>query len=55
YKTQSQAEERKLDIAFKGLSSKIRKKEVSSWYRVVLGPYKFKRDSETYSHKFQRG
>ena len=41
-----QAEARKLDIAFKGINSKIRKKEDSSWFRVVLGPYKFKRDAE---------
>lgn len=54
YKTQAQAEERKLAIAFQGLSSKIRKKEGSSWYRVVLGPYKFKRDAEKDRHKLQR-
>ncbi|WP_031815878.1 SPOR domain-containing protein, partial [Vibrio parahaemolyticus] len=53
-KTQAQAEERKLAIAFQGLSSKIRKKEGSSWYRVVLGPYKFKRDAEKDRHKLQR-
>ncbi|WP_404764864.1 cell division protein FtsN [Vibrio alginolyticus] len=54
YKTQAQAEERKLAIAFQGMSSKIRKKEGSSWYRVVLGPYKFKRDAERDRHKLQR-
>lgn len=54
YKTMQQAEARKLDIAFQGLSSKIRKKEDSSWYRVVLGPYKFKRDAERDKHKLQR-
>jgi cell division protein FtsN len=53
YKTQSQAEARKLDIAFQGISSKIRKKEDSSWYRVVLGPYKFKRQAERDKHKLQ--
>ncbi|NAW96105.1 cell division protein FtsN, partial [Vibrio sp. V42_P2S4T144] len=25
-----------------------------SWYRVVLGPYKFKRDAERDRHKLQR-
>ncbi len=54
YKTQTQAEDRKLAIAFQGLSSKIRKKEGSSWYRIVLGPYKFKRDAERDRHKLQR-
>ncbi|ASI97552.1 cell division protein FtsN [Vibrio rotiferianus] len=54
YKTQAQAEDRKLAIAFQGISSQIRKKEGSSWYRVVLGPYKFKRDAEKDRHKLQR-
>lgn len=54
YKTAQQAEARKLDIAFQGINSKIRKKEDSSWYRVVLGPYKFKRDAERDKHKLQR-
>ncbi len=54
YKTLTQAEDRKLAIAFQGLSSKIRKKEDSSWYRIVLGPYKFKRDAEKDRHKLQR-
>ena len=54
YKTQAQAEERKLAIAFQGLTSKIVKKEGSSWYRIILGPYKFKRDAEKDRHKLQR-
>ncbi len=54
YKTMHQAEERKVDIAFQGLTSKIRKKEDSSWFRVVLGPYTFKRDAERDRHKLQR-
>lgn len=54
YKTLQQAEERKAKIAFQGLASKVRKKEDSSWYRVVLGPYKFKRDAEKDKHKLQR-
>ncbi len=54
YKTQTQAEDRKLSIAFQGLSSKIRNKEGSSWYRVVLGPYTSKRDAERDRHKLQR-
>ncbi|SHO57682.1 SPOR domain-containing protein [Vibrio quintilis] len=54
YKTLHQAEKRKLDIAFQGLNSKVRKKENSNWYRVVLGPYKFRRDAERDKHKLQR-
>ncbi|GMQ47852.1 SPOR domain-containing protein [Vibrio sp. 10N] len=54
YKTLAQAEARKLDIAFQGISSQIRKKENSSWFRVVLGPYKLKRDAERDKHKLQR-
>lgn len=54
YKKQSQAEERKLAIAFQGISSNVIKKDGSSWYRVVLGPYKFKRDAEKDRHKLQR-
>lgn len=54
YKKMSQAESRKLDIAFQGISSKIRKKEGSNWYRVVLGPYKFKREAEKDKHKLQK-
>ncbi|WP_341664757.1 SPOR domain-containing protein [Vibrio sp.] len=54
YTNASQAEARKLDIAFQGINSKIRKKEGSKWYRVVLGPYKSKRDAERDKHKLQR-
>ncbi|MDN3615409.1 MAG: cell division protein FtsN [Vibrio gallaecicus] len=54
YKTLKQAEARKLDIAFQGINSKVRKKENSSWYRVVLGPYDLKRDAERDRHKLQR-
>ena len=54
YKTSAQAESRKLDIAFQGISSEIRKTEGSSWYRVVLGPYRLKRDAERDRHKLQR-
>ncbi|EMQ2877364.1 SPOR domain-containing protein [Vibrio navarrensis] len=54
YKTLDQAEARKLDIAFQGITSKIRKKEGSDWYRVVLGPYTTKRDAERDRHKLQR-
>jgi len=54
FKSLHQAQERKVNIAFQGLSSKIRKKEGSSWFKVVLGPYTFKRDAEKDKHKLQR-
>ncbi|CED70419.1 SPOR domain-containing protein [Aliivibrio wodanis] len=54
YKTRSQAEERKMNIAFQGITSTVRHAQGSSWYKVVLGPYKFKRDAEKDRHKLQR-
>ncbi|HDY7754017.1 TPA: SPOR domain-containing protein [Vibrio vulnificus] len=54
YKKREQAEHRKLDIAFQGITSTVKKKEGSDWYRVVLGPYKLKRDAERDRHKLQR-
>lgn len=54
YKSLEQAESRKLDIAFQGITSTVKKKEGSDWYRVVLGPYKLKRDAERDRHKLQR-
>ncbi|AAW86771.1 cell division protein FtsN [Aliivibrio fischeri] len=54
YKNRSQAEERKMNIAFQGITSTVRHAEGSSWYKVVLGPYKFKRDAEKDRHKLQR-
>ncbi|EGU29644.1 putative cell division protein FtsN [Vibrio ichthyoenteri ATCC 700023] len=54
YKTEAQADARKLDVAFQGIKSEIRKKDGSSWYRVVLGPYALKRDAERDKHKLQR-
>nr|WP_086937772.1 SPOR domain-containing protein [Thaumasiovibrio occultus] len=48
YRSNAPAEERKLQIAFQGLSSEIRvsTNEKGTWYRVVLGPYASKRDAE---------
>jgi cell division protein FtsN len=54
YKTMSTAQERKMDIAFQGINSQVKKREDSSWYRVVLGPYERKRDAEKDKHKLQR-
>ena len=54
YKTSSQAEQRKANIAFQGLSSKVVKLKGSSWYRIILGPYTFKRDAVKEQHVLQR-
>ena len=54
YKSMGQAESRKIDIAFQGLASQIRKQENSDWFRVVLGPYATKREAERDKHKLQR-
>lgn len=54
YKSHSDAKKRKANIAFQGLSSKIVKQSGSSWYRVVLGPYKFKRQAVKDQHVLQR-
>lgn len=54
YKSKAQAEERKANIAFQGLTSKIVKLEGSSWYRVILGTYTFKRDAVKEQHVLQR-
>ncbi len=54
YKTSAQAQERKANIAFQGLSSKVVKLEGSSWYRIILGPYTFKRDAVKEQHVLQR-
>lgn len=54
YKNYSDAQKRKANIAFQGLSSKIVKQSGSSWYRVVLGPYPFKRSAVKDQHVLQR-
>ncbi len=48
YKSNEQADERKAMIAFQGLEShtKISEGKIGNWYRVILGPYKLKRDAE---------
>ncbi len=54
FKTLSQAEERKVNIAFQGISSRVYQKKGSAWYRVILGPYALKREAERDRHKLQR-
>ena len=54
YKKKSQAESRKVAIAFQGLKSRVIKKPGSSWYRVILGPFTFRRDAEKNRHILRR-
>ncbi|MBD1575737.1 MULTISPECIES: SPOR domain-containing protein [Vibrio] len=54
YKVESQAEQRKANIAFQGLKSKVLKLEGSSWYRIILGPYTYKRLAVKDQHVLQR-
>lgn len=55
FRKESQANEMKARIAFQGLEANVRKVEGSSgvWYKVVLGPYKHKREGERQRHKLQ--
>ncbi len=54
YKALGAANERKANIAFQGLASKVVRSEGSSWYRIILGPYRFKRDAVKHQHVLQR-
>lgn len=54
YKAKAPADERKANIAFQGLKSSVVKLEGSSWYRLILGPYKFRRDAVVDQHVLQR-
>lgn len=56
FRNQSDAQAMKATIAFTGLSSQVKRSEGKNgvWYRVVLGPYTYKRNAETDRHKLQR-
>lgn len=55
FRSRSQAEELKANIAFTGISSQIRKTNGKNgiWYKVVLGPYERKRLAESDKHKLK--
>lgn len=56
YKHATQANERKAMIAFQGFESKLKTSEgkFGTWYRVVLGPYTFKREAEKDRNQLRR-
>lgn len=56
FRTQKQAEVLKANIAFSGISSKIKtaKGKSGTWYKVVLGPYDRKRLAEKDKHILKR-
>lgn len=53
FKSREKADTMKAQIAFLGIESFIKQTKGSSWFRVVLGPYKTKRDAEVDRHKLQ--
>ena len=55
FRNESQANAMKAQIAFAGLESIIKRTEGQNgvWYRVVLGPYNYKRDAEADKHRLQ--
>lgn len=52
FRQQSQAESMKATIAFQGYEATIKK--TGNWHRVVLGPYKRKREAEKQRHQIKR-
>lgn len=56
FRTRKQAEALKANIAFNGLSSKIKAVTGTSgtWYKVSLGPYERKREAEKDKHTLRR-
>lgn len=56
YKYEEQANERKAMIAFQGFESQLKtsKGKLGTWYRVVLGPYTFKREAEKDRNQLRR-
>lgn len=55
FKSLSQAQQLKANIAFSGIESQIRKTNGSNgvWYKVILGPYSKKREAERDKHKLK--
>ncbi|TYK66072.1 SPOR domain-containing protein [Colwellia echini] len=56
FRSQDQADTLKARIAFAGIESQVRTAKGSSgtWYKVVLGPYKRKREAEKDKHILRR-
>ena len=56
FRTRSQAEEMKANIAFQGYEAQIRNSsgENGQWFRVILGPFDSKRDAERTRHALRK-
>jgi len=54
FRIKKQADALKAKIAFQALHSEVTKTKTSDWYRVILGPYKRRRNAEKDRHKLQR-
>jgi cell division protein FtsN len=56
FRQQIQADKMRAQIALQGLESQVRPSDGKNgrWYRVILGPYDYKRDAETDRHVIQR-
>ncbi|GAB2686908.1 SPOR domain-containing protein [Aliiglaciecola aliphaticivorans] len=56
FRQKQQAEKMRAQLALQGLESLVKASEGKSglWYRVILGPYDYKRDAETDRHVIQR-
>lgn len=56
FRKQDRADEMRAQLAMQGVESQVRPSNGKNglWYRVVLGPYDYKRDAETDRHVAQR-
>ncbi|MCV2884306.1 SPOR domain-containing protein [Aestuariibacter sp. AA17] len=56
FRKEGQAEEMRAKLAFQGLEAQIRPSNGKNglWYRVILGPYDYKRDAEKDRHAIRR-
>lgn len=56
FRQKQQAEKMRAQLALQGLESLVKASDGKNglWYRVILGPYDYKRDAETDRHVIQR-
>lgn len=56
FRQQTQADKMRAQLALQGLESQVKPSDGKNgrWYRVILGPYDYKRDAETDRHVIQR-
>ena len=56
FRLQGQAEEMRAKMAMQGLEAQVRASDGKNgrWYRVIMGPYDYKRDAESDRHVVQR-